>query len=298
MWEYRDDRGCTAVLAYQPERVVAYVQAGATLWDLGVRPEGLFGSQHDGPGPDPAKTGAIPAGALPYFGSGADLDTESLIAAGTDLVVAVTYDDTDVYGLPPDVARGLEDKIPLVALSVGQKRSLESMRERFEALAASLGAATATATATAPEASPPEASSPALRLAAAEDELRRAATAAPGVRVVALSGAGPDTAYVARPQSWPDLRALSGLGVRMVAPADGPGLNWATVGWHEVGELRPDVVLLDARGNAANREDLASVDAWRAVEAGARVVPWNPEAPCSSLAHAGLFAGVAKAHDA
>ncbi|MEK8142072.1 hypothetical protein NKH18_03940 [Streptomyces sp. M10(2022)] len=28
--------------------MLAYIQAGATLWELGIRPEGIFGSGHDG----------------------------------------------------------------------------------------------------------------------------------------------------------------------------------------------------------------------------------------------------------
>jgi iron complex transport system substrate-binding protein len=69
-WEFYDDRGRTVALRRRPERVVAYVQAAATLWDLGITSAGLFGSQHDGRGTsaDPEKTGRMPITEIPYFG--------------------------------------------------------------------------------------------------------------------------------------------------------------------------------------------------------------------------------------
>lgn len=54
-WEFSDDRGRLVVAGARPARIVAYIQAGATLWDHGIRPVGIFGSQHDAAAPDPAK---------------------------------------------------------------------------------------------------------------------------------------------------------------------------------------------------------------------------------------------------
>ncbi|MYU47776.1 ABC transporter substrate-binding protein, partial [Streptomyces sp. SID7803] len=63
VWQFTDDRGgqLSATGGERPQRVLAYIQAGATLWDHGIRPAGLFGSGHDDPAaPDPAKTGSLP----------------------------------------------------------------------------------------------------------------------------------------------------------------------------------------------------------------------------------------------
>ena len=49
-----------AVAGERPLWIVAYIQAGATLWDHGIRPVALFGSQHDGAAPDPARGGELP----------------------------------------------------------------------------------------------------------------------------------------------------------------------------------------------------------------------------------------------
>jgi len=71
-WEFTDDRGLTVRRAGRPERVVAYLRAGAGPWDLGVRPVGVYGSGHDGDEPDPAKSGSLTD--VPYLGAGRTLD--------------------------------------------------------------------------------------------------------------------------------------------------------------------------------------------------------------------------------
>jgi iron complex transport system substrate-binding protein len=65
-------------------------------------------------------------------------------------------------------------------------------------------------------------------LTAAEDALRAAtARCTVPMRVLAVSVAGPDQVYVARPQTWPELRHLATLGVRLIDPAGDTGANWA-----------------------------------------------------------------------
>nr|WP_325063661.1 ABC transporter substrate-binding protein [Streptomyces marianii] len=144
-WQFLDDRGHLATSDGRPERVVTYIQAGATLWEHGIRPAGLFGSNHDGDGPDPVKAGSLPLDGIGYLGSGAALDADALLRGDPDLVVAVTYGGGQVYGLDPDTAKHVEERAPLVVLDVGQGRSLGDVRARFAALARALGAAQDTA---------------------------------------------------------------------------------------------------------------------------------------------------------
>ena len=59
--------------------------------------------------------------------------------------------------------------------------------------------------------------------------------------------------------------------------------------------MDPDIVLMDVRVNAARPERLRTDAHWRAIEARARVLPWNPEAPCSRSAHTRFFTQVADA---
>ncbi|MEU1282198.1 ABC transporter substrate-binding protein [Streptomyces sp. NPDC005805] len=277
-WRFADDRGRTAATPGTPARLVAYLQAGAALFDHGLRPVAVFGSAHDGPETDPAKAGALPP-EVPYLGPGPEVGVDTVLAHRPDLVVAVGYGTDRVYGLDPDTAKHLEEHVPLVLLDVGQGRSLDEVRDRFTALAVSLGAASRSPSA----------------VEAARERLRAAAERAPGARVLALSPAGPDSVHLARPGAWPDLRALADCGVRMAAPAPGAGVNWSTTDWTSAALLEPDVVLADVRVNAEPLARLAANPAWRAVTDGRTVVPWNPELPCSAPAHAAFFDRVAEA---
>ncbi|MEU7178041.1 MULTISPECIES: ABC transporter substrate-binding protein [Streptomyces] len=279
-WEVSDDRGRLAVAGSRPLRIVAYIQAGATLWDHGIRPVGIFGSQHDGAGPDRAKSGELPLDDIPYLGSGGALHPDTLLAARPDLVVAVTYDGRQVYGLEPKTALEVEAHVPVVTVAVGPGRGLAEVRERFAALAGSLGKG--------------EPLSAAGELDAAEDALRQATGGPRRPRVLALSPAGPERVHLARPSAWPDLRALAEHGVGLLEPAGGAGTNWSTVGWAEAAALAADIVLTDVRANAARPEALRADENWRAIEARARLIPWNPEAPCSRRAHTRFFASMAE----
>ncbi|NEC97206.1 ABC transporter substrate-binding protein, partial [Streptomyces albidoflavus] len=128
-----------------------------------------------------------------------------------------------------------------------------------------------------------------------EARLRTAALRAPGVRVLALSPAGPEKVHLARPLAWPELRRLADLGVGLTDPGEEGGVNWRTAGWDRAVGLTPDLVLSDARGNADQPAALAELPAWRALTATAPVLPWNPELPCSRRATAAFLEQVAGA---
>ncbi|MEW2636314.1 ABC transporter substrate-binding protein [Streptomyces sp. NPDC048389] len=278
-WEFLDDRGRPASAPHTPARLIAYIQAGAALFDHGLVPAGLFGSAHDGAGPDPAKAGELPLDDVPYFGSGPGVDADAVLAAGPDLVVAVAYGSDRIYGLEPDTAKYIEERVPVVVIDVGGDRLFEGIRDRLAELARSLGADPEPSSAAAP--------------AAARARLREAARAAAGVRVLALSPAGPGSVHLARPGAWPDLRALSECGVRLVEPEPGPGANWSTTDWAVARRLEPHIVLADVRSNAHPVDRLRGLPDWDAIEAGTRLLPWNPETPPSARAHARLFDAVA-----
>ncbi|OKJ35720.1 ABC transporter substrate-binding protein [Streptomyces sp. CB01580] len=282
VWEFTDDRGHVATAARRPARVLAYVQAGATLWDHGTRPAAMFGSDHDDPAaPDEAKTGSLPVDTVAYVGAGSSLDADTLLGGEPDLVVAVSYGGGQVYALAPETAKHLEEHVPVVVLDVGRARSFAEVTERFAALARSLGA---------------EAPTTGTRdLETARDRLRTLCAGAGRPRVVALSPAGQEQTHLARPRMWPELRVLAELGVDLVEPADGPGASWSTVGWAGAAALRPDIVLADIRVNATPLDDLRTNEEWAAIERAARVVPWNPEPVCGPRAHARFLDLVADA---
>jgi iron complex transport system substrate-binding protein len=156
-WEFTDDRGITLRRIGRPERVAAYVRAGAALWDLGVRPVGVYGSGHDGDRPDRAKSGAVgpdlASGALtdvPYLGAGKALDDGTAVpgpaTAGTpvslrslqpDLIVDVIYDREKPYAVTEAAAK--RAGAPVLALAVGGDTSLPGILARFAELAVVLG---------------------------------------------------------------------------------------------------------------------------------------------------------------
>ncbi|MEU6488170.1 ABC transporter substrate-binding protein [Streptomyces sp. NPDC046887] len=265
-WAFTDDTGQEVRAAAQPRRIVAYVRAGAALYDLGVTPVGVYGSNHDGELPDPAKSGGLVAAGVPYLGPGPELTDEVLDGLRPDLVVDVTYDDKYPYSLTRPLG------VPLVALSVGGA-PLPALLGRFADLARSL----------AEDGRLPRTG--ADPLAVAERAVRDAVAAAPGVRVLALSGAGAEQVHLARPGTWPELRHLVELGVELVEPAPGGGVNWLTTAPEEARSLAPDVVLADNRAHASPPP----------VPPGARLADWNPETPPSAAATARFLHAVAAA---
>ncbi|WMX46514.1 ABC transporter substrate-binding protein [Streptomyces roseicoloratus] len=265
-WEFTDDRGAASSAARRPERVLAYVRAGAALLDLGVRPVAVYGSAHDGELPDPVKAGGLAEAGVPYLGAGRALDEARVRerAGRVDLVVDVTYDGKSPYALDEELAGRLG--VPLVTLSVGGEHTLSEVVARFGELAGALGAAGTAGAATG-------------RMGDAEAALRAAAGQA-GLGVLALSGAGPEQVHLARPHAWPELARLAELGVRFVDPGPGPGASWLTTDWEHAVGLAPGLVLFDSRANAVPPQ---------VVPPGARLAPWNPETPPSPAAYARFF---------
>lgn len=277
-WRFSDDRGQQSTASRTPGRVLAYVQAGATLWDLGIRPVGIFGSGHDGPDPDTAKTGTLPLGEVAYVGAGAALDVERLLSAGPDLVVAVSYGGGHVYGLTPETAKPLEERVPVVVLDVSQARTFGEIGDRFAELARSLGATAR-----------PGAE---RDLDTARERLRSvvAATSGDAPRVLALSPAGPDQAHVARPRMWPELRVLTELGVQVVELGRGPR--------GQLVHTEPLRHLRTAPRGDPDRHPRPRGPAGRAAGSGGAptpVVPWNPEPLYGPRDHARFLGLVADA---
>ncbi|MFD9033744.1 ABC transporter substrate-binding protein [Streptomyces sp. NPDC059567] len=266
VWGFTDDRGTELTAVRPPERVVAYVRAGAALRDLGVTPVGVYGSGHDGGALDPVKAGELAAAGVPYLGPGRALDEEAVRALRPDLIVDVTYDGKSPYALDEAVAERLG--VPLMVLSVGNELTLSAIIGRFGELGAALGGSAAPGAHQDPEV------------------VLRSVAAGTDVTVLALSGAGPDQVHLARPHAWPELARLQELGVRLLDPGPGAGANWLTADWEHAARLNPGLVLYDSRANAVGPDAFPPVGH-------ARVAPWNPETPPSPAAYARFFAELA-----
>ncbi|MFB7588499.1 ABC transporter substrate-binding protein [Streptomyces sp. NPDC056169] len=290
-WGFTDDRGTELGAARVPERVVAYVRAGAALLDLGVTPVAVYGSGHDGPGYDPAKAGGLDAAGVPYLGPGRALDEGLLRELRPDVIVDVTYDGKSPYALDEAVADRLG--VPLAALSVGNELTLPEILDRFGELSGSLRAAGVAGVAgPVPSAGAADGTGPTAPTAPAglrdlveAEAVLRGVAGRTGLAVLALSGAGPDQVHLARPQAWPELARLAALGVRLLDPGPGPGANWLTADWGRVAELRPDLILFDDRFHAVPPYETPP---------GTRLAAWNPETPPSPAAYARFFRDLAE----
>lgn len=280
-WEFTDDRGVVVTGRRRPPRIATYIRAGAALQEYGLTPVAVYGSGHDSAtDPDPAKAGALDP-AVGYLGVGARLDAETLAAVSPDLVVDVTYDGKAPYAVAEEVALGAG--APLALLAVGAGTALDGIVGRFAALAAALGAR------------PGE---PADAWAVARSELREAVAAAPRPpRVLVLSAAGPEQVHIARPEAWPELHHLAGLGVDLVRPGPSAGANWLTTDWEQAVALGTgaDLVLADCRAHATAPAALAGLPAWLRLTGGAAVLPWNPELPPAPRACARFLADLTAA---
>ncbi|MFG2870629.1 ABC transporter substrate-binding protein [Streptomyces sp. NPDC048338] len=284
-WGFTDDRGVALTAARRPERVVAYVRAGAALRDLGVTPVAVYGSGHDGSTLDPVKAGDLAAAGVPYLGPGRTLEEDVLRELRPDLVVDVSYDGKSAYALDEAVADRLG--VPAAVLSVGSDQPLTAIIGRF----GDLGAALRDGAAPGPDAADAGAVDPDARGAGTVEASEAAIAAVAGsttATVLALSAAGPDQVHLARPQAWPELARLLELGVRLLDPGPGPGANWLTTDREHAAGLAPDLVLFDNRSNAVRPEALPPVG-------DARVAPWNPETPPSPAAYGRFFRDIAEA---
>ncbi|TKK82714.1 ABC transporter substrate-binding protein [Kribbella jiaozuonensis] len=264
-WSFDDDREQHIETESRPTRVLAYAQAAQTLASLGVPVVGYFGSQHH------ADSGASVGLDLPLVGSGDDVDEDLVKSLDPDLVVTVTYGG-EVYGLSAAVADRVAEVAPILAIGIAGDRTLESVIERFHALATALGA---------------DVQDPATDLASAPTD--------PSVRVVALSGGTDTDAYVANPAYWPSLRMLADAGVHFTPTTTAGG--WEVVKWDELAAKHPaDLVLYDERPNSLGADRLATIPGWSevpGVQAG-NVLPWNPEPPLTYAAADSFVNGLAQ----
>ncbi|MGW3389207.1 ABC transporter substrate-binding protein [Streptomyces cinereoruber] len=328
-WGFTDDRGAQLGAARVPRRVVAYVRAGAALYDLGVIPVAVYGSGHDGDAYDPAKAGVLEAVGVPYLGPGRALDEAVLRELRPDVVVDVTYDGKSPYALDAALVERLG--VPLVALSVGNELDLPAILDRFAALAAGLridgregvGAEGVGAEVTEPGVADPGAVDPAAPVPVPVPVVVGSDASGPEivtpVTVSPATGPGQGAAlaeFEAAEAALREAAARSGLGVLALSGAGPEQVHLARPhAWPELAWLAGlGVRLLDpGPGPGANwltadwvraaalRPDLVLFDNREhatppyALPGGVRLAPWNPETPPSPAAYARFFRDLAEA---
>ncbi len=273
-WRFTDDLGVTVELDAPPQRVVAQVSAAGALWDLGIRPIGVFGAQRKADGTPEDAIGRVDLDAVESLGDVfGQFNVEALAALQPDLVVTITYaTDTaeeGAYWYVPDESVALVQEIaPIVAISITGAPVIRSV-ERFAELGAALGA----------NLDVPELVQARQRYDDAVAALTAATAARPRLVTMFVSGYT-DALYVAHPRAASDVWLFDELGLDVVTPDIPVGDFWEILSWEQVGRHPVDLIFNDVRGQAFTLEQLnaqPTFAALPAVQAG-QVAPWYFEA--------------------
>ncbi|AXK37617.1 ABC transporter substrate-binding protein [Streptomyces armeniacus] len=272
-WKFTDDRGKKLKAGQRPERIVAFVSSAAALYDYGVECVGIFGPSEPLNGKPNPQAGDLETAELTSLGTAfGDFNIEKYAELRPDLLVSNMFPSPDLWFVPPESSKKISRLAPTLGISFARTSLLDPL-ERYEELAASLGADLKAEKATAAKA----------RFRKAEQTLRDAAKAKGGLKVLAMTGDA-EQMYVAVPDSYVDLHYFKDLGVEFVEgkKSDKWGF-WEFLSWENADKYHADLLMLDNRSQALTPDDLAKKPVWAglpAVKAG-QTVPWAMEERCS-----------------
>jgi iron complex transport system substrate-binding protein len=275
-WSFVDDRGVEVSLPSTPTRIVAEADAAAALWDLGIRPVGIFGTA---PLDQVQQLEHVDLDAVESLGeSYGEINLEKLAALDPDLIVAVWYaPDEILYGMKNEAQqRQLEEIAPTVGIDahVVADVAIDRMGQLAESLGADLDA--------------PEIRAERERFQRAGAALSALSSDKP-LRVMAVYPAT-DELYVLVPEDSADLALLEQLGVDLVDP-DTADPYYEIISWEHADRYPADVIVMDERvfqGDTGGFADLPTWTSLPAVEAG-QVGSWISPAPFSYRALADVF---------
>lgn len=282
-WTFTDDRGVTVSSPRRPERIAAYVGTAAVLWDLGVRPVGVFGPQRQADGSSEPAAGLVDLDAVESVGDVWDgVDLEALAELRPDLVVTGGVSDEDLWVITAEQVDEVRQIAPIVAVQAYDKPASEIIAG-YERLAAALGA---------------DLDAPALQqarvdLADAASRLEEAVAAKPGLVAIATY-ADTDGLYVAKVEDFPDLLEFQQLGLELVE-AGGSEDYWEQLSWENADRYPADLILHDGRSYSLQPDALAEYPTWAAlpaVQAG-QLHTWNAETVLSQRGFAAALAALA-----
>ncbi|WP_020386657.1 ABC transporter substrate-binding protein [Kribbella catacumbae] len=277
-WEFTDDRGVKITRPERPAKVVAQVSAAAALWDLGVRPIGIFGATKGADGKPNNLAGSVDLSTVTSVTETyGEFEVEKFAALQPDLLVAPIQVPKELWYVPKDSVEAIEAIAPTLGVNY-LGRSVDRVIDRYAEVAAALGADLKAAPVVAAKA----------EFAAASKGLSELTAKKKGLRVLFLSG-GPDKLYFGNPAAFADLTLLKSLGLELITPKFDPAEpHWEEVSWEVADKYPADVILYDARSAAVFTTDQAKYPTYArlpAVKAG-QALAWNPETPTSWAAFA------------
>lgn len=270
-WTFTDDKGVTATLSSQPERIVADVNAAAPLWDFGIRPVAVFGWNATENGDFGPAGGNVDPAAVAIVGNATEpIQPEAIAAQHPDLLVTLTWtpdDPTEYWSIDTSILPQVTPIAPLVALSA--TGMADANTERFAELAAALGADLAS----------PELVEAKATYDASLTSFRETASATSDLRVLFAYVDATDEAYIASPQDWADLSLYEHLGLQLVHPDAEKDAFWETISAEQALKYPADVILCSTRPGTLTADELKAHPTWGqhpAVKAG-QIGLWNQD---------------------
>lgn len=267
-WLFIDDLGIEIRLPSAPQRIVAELSAAAALWDLGIRPIGVWGLE---PGQEPTENlaGRIDFTTTEDLGPGfTGFDVERLVGIEPDLIIASAYSSyaSRYWRLDPDAVPQIQALAPVLGVLVTDVPQNEVI-ERYVRAANALGADTdSTGIATARAA-----------YLDAQEALRAAVAAKRDLTVVPVSGST-DSFYIGNQNVSSDLRLFAELGVNL-PDTDNKADTFLLLSWEEADTYPADVLLVDRRSFALPYEDMLGFGSFASLPAvvANQVGNWNLE---------------------
>jgi iron complex transport system substrate-binding protein len=288
-WSFTDDRGEKTALDGRPQRVVAFTGTAAALRDFGIEDQlvGVVGPTTLKNGdPDP-QAGDLPVGELTVIGNAyGEFDIEKYAATHPDVLITNMYEPGALWYVPKEAQDKILKLAPAIALTAS-RTSLLKIVERHAELARALGA----------DLTSQQVAGAKKRFEQASADLRAAAKANRGLKVMAASGSR-DLFYVSHPEVNADLTYFRELGVDLVVPEKtDEGGYFESLSWENADKYDADLILLDSRTSALQPKALRDKPAWRALPAvrAGQVVPWASEPRFSYAGCAPLVEDLAKA---
>ena len=233
-WLFTDDLGVEIRLPSAPQRVVAELSAAASLWDLGIRPVGVFGITTTQSGTPEIAAGRIDLDSVVNLGEGFDdFDLEQLVALEPDLVITTLY-GTLVWRINTVAIPQIEALAPIAGINVSGVSVIDIIN-RFVELGEALGADTSAA----------DVESARAAFEVSSQAVADAAAANPELSILFVTGAS-DVYYVGNALAAGDLMYFKQLGVDIPQTAETVSY-WESDSWEETNRYPTDVIQIDRR---------------------------------------------------
>ncbi|MGH3777227.1 MAG: hypothetical protein ACRDRR_16110 [Pseudonocardiaceae bacterium] len=260
-WSFTDDRGTTVSLPARPQRIAAYEIAAGPLRFLGAPVVAVFGGR---PLDQSAHLDGLDLAGISSAGAViGEVNYEVLIELEVDLIVTLfNADQPAVFGFNDAPAQAKAERIaPIVALDGTEDRG--ATMTRFVDLASSVGA----------DQQAPALSAARRRYTDAQEAMRAATAAKPGLRALAIRldpQAGTVT-FIGPYELYPQLQQFADLGLDLAEFTGGR----ETASLEEISKYRGDLLLVDAFSNLPAVAELPLWTELPAVKAG-QTVPFQP----------------------